>query len=230
MTSEEKVEQRIRIKFCVELGKTPMETKKLLETTSKGSGVSRALVYRWHKRYSEGRSTPYDDVKPGRPSVIDENVTSTVQNAIRKDGRSTVRDIALLCDIGVATAHKILTEKLNLVRLCARWVPRLLTLEDQNRRVAASRAFLKKWRAGGENFLDRIITTDETWLYYYDPETKQQSSIWTTKGSAPPKKAKVCKSAGKHMCIMFMDRKGILLTHFVPNGQTVNSAYYSKVS
>lgn len=141
MTSEEKVEQRIRIKFCVELGKTPMETKKLLETTSKGSGVSRALVYRWHKRYSEGRSTPYDDVKPGRPSVIDENVTSTVQNAIRKDGRSTVRDIALLCDIGVATAHKILTEKLNLVRLCARWVPRLLTLEDQNRRVAASRAF-----------------------------------------------------------------------------------------
>ncbi|CAC5366269.1 SETMAR [Mytilus coruscus] len=31
------------------------------------------------------------------------------------------------------------------------------------------------------------------------------------------------------MFILFMDRKGILLTHAVPRGQTVNSEYYSKV-
>ena len=77
-------------------------------------------------------------------------------------------------------------------------------------------------RAGG-------ITTYQTWLYYYDSETKQQSSMWTVRGSAPPKKVRVRKSAGKHMCIMFMDQKGILLKHFVPDGQTVNSSYYSKV-
>jgi hypothetical protein len=29
--------------------------------------------------------------------------------------------------------------------------------------------------------------------------------------------------------ILFMDRKGMLLTHAVPRGQTVNSEYYSKV-
>ena len=115
MTSEEKAEQRIKIKFCVELGKTPMETKKLLETTGRGSDVSRALVYRLHKRFTEGRTTPYDDLKPGRPSVIDSKVTSQVQNLITQDGRSTVRDVALLCDIGVATAHRILTEELNMV-------------------------------------------------------------------------------------------------------------------
>jgi hypothetical protein len=31
------------------------------------------------------------------------------------------------------------------------------------------------------------------------------------------------------MFILFMDRKGMLLTHAVPLGQTVNSKYYSKV-
>ena len=31
------------------------------------------------------------------------------------------------------------------------------------------------------------------------------------------------------MFILFMDRKGMLLTHAVPHGQTVNSEYYSKV-
>ena len=31
------------------------------------------------------------------------------------------------------------------------------------------------------------------------------------------------------MFIMFMDREGIILSHAVPSGQTVNADYYSKV-
>ena len=116
-----------------------------------------------------------------------------------------------------------------MTRVCAHWVPRILSDDDRQKRVAASKSFMRQWKSGGDRFLDRIVTTDETWLYYYDPETKQQSSQWVTKGSGPPEKARVCKSAGKTMCIMFMDRSGILLTHFVPRGQTVNAAYYSKV-
>ena len=230
MNNDVKAEQRSYIKFCVKLGKTPMETKKMLEMTQSGRDVSRALVYRWHRRFANDPSSPYSTKGGGRPTIINESLTSDVKTALGKDARLTVREIAHEFDIGVATAHKMLTEKLNMERVCARWVPRLLTESDQQRRVSASQAFLKRWKAGGDLFLDRIITCDETWLYYYDPETKQQSSVWTVKGTAPPKKARVCKSAGKHMCIMFMDRSGILLTHFVPDGQTVNSAYYSKVS
>jgi hypothetical protein len=44
------------------------------------------------------------------------------------------------------------------------------------------------------------------------------------------KKAKVTKSLGKNMFILFMDRKGMILTHAVPRGQTVNADYYCKVS
>jgi len=28
------------------------------------------------------------------------------------------------------------------------------------------------------NFLSRVITGDESWVYDYDPETKQQSTQW----------------------------------------------------
>ena len=69
---------------------------------------------------------------------------------------------------------------------------------------------------------------DETWLYLYDPETKQDSSVWLESGSPPPKKARVSKSSGKIM-LMFLDVKGVLLAHFVPEGTTINAAYYSKV-
>ena len=97
-------------------------------------------------------------------------------------------------------------------------------------RVKDSNCFLKKFRAGGDQFLDRIITTDGTWFHYYDPETKHQSSQWKHAHSPAPKKTKVTKSMGKHMFIVFMDRNGMILTHAVPQGQTVNADYYSKVS
>ncbi|MES9881797.1 MAG: hypothetical protein ABW185_13045 [Sedimenticola sp.] len=74
-----------------------------------------------------------------------------------------------------------------------------------------------------------IITTDETWLWHFDPERKAQSEVWKTPNSPPPKKARVSKSGGKHMFVFFMDRKGMILCHAVPEGQNVNAAYYSKV-
>lgn len=77
--------------------------------------------------------------------------------------------------------------------------------------------------------MDRIVTTDESWFHYYDPETKQQSSQWKNTNSPPPKKARVTKSLGKNMFILFMDRKGVIITQAVPSGQIVNSDFYCKV-
>ena len=79
-------------------------------------------------------------------------------------------------------------------------------------------------------FLQRIVTTDETWLWFHDPETKEQSAVWKRSDSPPPKKARVSKSGGKIMFIMFADIRGMILMHAVPKGATVNADYYSKVS
>ena len=78
-------------------------------------------------------------------------------------------------------------------------------------------------------FLQIIITTDETWLHNYDPETKEQSAVWKRSGSPPPMKARVTKSGEKTMFIMFADIRGMILMHVVPKGATVNARYYSKV-
>ncbi len=43
-------------------------------------------------------------------------------------------------------------------------------------------------------YFDNVITCDESWAYHYDPKTKQQSTLWVTKGSAPPKKVRAQKS------------------------------------
>ena len=84
------------------------------------------------------------------------------------------------------------------------------------RHVVASREFLLK-NQRDPTFLDRIITVDETWLHYYDPEDKRQSCVLKAAQSPPFKKAKVTKSMGKNMFIVFLDRKGVILCHSVPH-------------
>ena len=98
------------------------------------------------------------------------------------------------------------------------------------RRVEVSRSFLRRWQKEGQRFLDRIVTVDETWLFFFDPESKQQSMQWKNKSSPPPKKARVTRSAAKHMFIIFYDNRGTIVSHAVPAGQTVIVAYYTKVS
>ena len=67
---------------------------------------------------------------------------------------------------------------------------------------------------------------DETWLYHYDPETKQQSMERRHSGSPRPKKFRVQKSIGKFLASIFWDQDGILLIDYLPKGQTINAEYY----
>ena len=71
---------------------------------------------------------------------------------------------------------------------------------------------------------------DETWLYHYDPETKQQSMEWWHSGSPrPPQKIPSTKFRWKSSRLDFWDQEGILLIDYLPKGQTINAEYYSSL-
>jgi hypothetical protein len=87
-------------------------------------------------------------------------------------------------------------------RVAARTVPRLLTEDQRERRVAICQELLD--RANEEdNFTNCIITGDETWVYGYDVETKAQSSQRVSKTSPRPKKARQVRSNVKAMLTVF---------------------------
>ena len=78
-------------------------------------------------------------------------------------------------------------------------------------------------------FLKNTVTGEESWVYGYDPETKQQLSQW--KGPMSPRSKKGCqvRSKIKVMLLAFFDSEGIVHHEYVPDGQTINKEFYMEV-
>jgi len=78
-------------------------------------------------------------------------------------------------------------------KLSAKWVPKCLNADQKHQRWQSSEPFLEFFRCDPNDFLSRLLTIDETWLYHYDPETKQQLMDWRHNGSPCPKNSE-CKN------------------------------------
>jgi len=85
---------------------------------------------------------------------------------------------------------------------------------------------LHRFREEGNEFLQKVVAIDETWIRDFEPELKSPSREWRGKGSPRPKKFKRAQSNVKQMMIFTYDCKGVIMTDRVPSGTTVTAAYY----
>ena len=76
-------------------------------------------------------------------------------------------------------------------------------------------------------FLLHLVTVDETWVHYYEPENKGQSRQWVGPGSPRQKKFKTQPFAGKVMATVFWDAKGIIMLDFLLKRSTITGVYYA---
>jgi hypothetical protein len=70
--------------------------------------------------------------------------------------------------------------------------------------IASRRSKFRIFRRDPKDFLSRLVTMEETWLYHCDPDTKQQSMEWRLSDSPSPKEFPVQKSAGKVLAPNFL--------------------------
>jgi len=105
----------------------------------------------------------------------------------------------------------------------------MLSDEMKAEKVRISREPLERFEKEGEDFLKKIITGDETWVYYYDPENKRQSMEYRHKESPQPKKFKTQTSAGKVMLtVFFWNSERVVLANFLEKETTINSQSYTE--
>ena len=95
-------------------------------------------------------------------------------------------------------------------RFCAKFVPMVLREDQKERHCHDSREMVELINSDPA-VLDALVTCDSQWKHT---------------GSPRPKKARQSKSTHKLLMIPFFDSTGMIYTHWVPTGQTVNKEYY----
>ncbi|UYV68153.1 hypothetical protein LAZ67_5003210 [Cordylochernes scorpioides] len=112
-----------------------------------------------------------------------------------------------------------------MIRTSSKFVPRILTEEQKEVRMDVCKNMVEMTRTDPE-WMQKIITGDETWVYQYDPETKRQSSQWIERGEPKPKKARFTKSKVKTLLVTFFYINGLVHHEFIPFRRTINQEVY----
>jgi hypothetical protein len=93
--------------------------------------------------FSEGRTNAHDDDRSGRPSLFTADLLDSVNEKIRENRRFTLSELSThFQHIFRSLLHEIVTEYVKYHKLCARWVPKMLTYDHKTKRMGAALNFL----------------------------------------------------------------------------------------
>jgi len=151
-----------------------------------------------------GDFSTYNAPRPGRPKIVTTpEIIDQIHELILEDHRISTKSIAEQLDISRERVGSIIHEDLDMRKISAKWIPNCLKVDQRRQRCQLSEQLLDFFCRDPNDFLSRLVTMDETWLYHYDPETKQQSMEWRHSGSPSYQKFRVRKSGGKVLASIF---------------------------
>ena len=193
-----------------------------------GNGALKyATVCKWVRRFNDGRESIENDPQVGRPfSVLTEKNNATVKTLIKEDARYTEQEIEELSSIHSSSVLKILHERLGLPKICARWVPHLLTDEQKQSRIRLASQVIEKYDKCDPHRLEEIVTGDETLIYHFQPNSKAKNKVWFSIEGNRPVIARRCKTSNRMLYAIFFDSRGPVLQIPVPKGSSVTGKFY----
>jgi len=124
--------------------------------------------------------------RAGRPKTVTiPEIIYQIHELISEDRPISAKSIAE--QLGVSREG----EDLDTRKLSAKWPLKCLNADQKHQRCQRSEQLLELCQRDPNDFLSRLLTMDETWLYHYGPKTKQQSMEWRHSGSPRPQTKKI---------------------------------------
>ena len=156
----------------------------MLQTAFGASCMNWASVFEWHKRFKEGR----DDERCGSSKEVrTPELIGQIKNSLDKNRRVSIETISAQFDVSVGTVHTIIREELKTQKIYAKFVHRVLREDQKERRCHYSREMVELINSDPA-ILYALVTSDESWIYCNDSETKRQSSLWQHSALPDPRR------------------------------------------
>ena len=97
-----------------------------------------------------------------------------------------MRDIASCTGISEGSVQTILKKCLDLRKVCARWLPHLLTEEQKTQCLKCARELLKTYKGCKSLLISNLLKGDETWVHIFEPQRRADNKQWKRKAKKHP--------------------------------------------
>ena len=111
----------------------------------------------------------------------------------------TYREIETTLGISRTSIHSILREPLTVKKICSLWISHNFSIVQKQDCVDWSKEMLEKYDRGASKYVYDIVIGDESWIYVYEPESKQQSTVWVFQVDPTPTKVAYARITSKKM-------------------------------
>ncbi|KAJ4446185.1 hypothetical protein ANN_12878, partial [Periplaneta americana] len=139
-------EVRSVIKFFNAQSIAPVEIHRQLCQVYGANIMSKQMMRRCCRQFSEGRQSVHDEERSGQPSLINDDRVELVRQCIMENRRFTITELSShFPQISRSLLHEIVTKHLLFKKVCVRWVPKNLTPEHKMGRLGAALTFLQRY-------------------------------------------------------------------------------------
>lgn len=226
MENSTREKQRYYILVCWKNGKGVDDIHKELVIAEGDKALSKRTIYRWIEAFKIGQLDIEDAPRSGRPCEANtfSNI-NIIEDLIHDDPHITIESIQQVVPISIGSIENILHNEIFVRKVCAKWVPHVLTDENKQKRVEISKQLLRYFDNGFKN----IITGDETWLHFFTVSSKEANKVWINQEENRPQITRTAQNSKKRMFCIFFSVNGIVSSIVIEKGQTVTGDYYSNI-
>ena len=126
-------------------------------------------------QFKHGDFSTCDAARPGWPKTVTIlEIIDQIHELILEDRQISTKTIAEQVGISRERVGFVIHEDLDMRKLSAKWVPKCLNVDKNVNGASLLSKFCNFF--GAIQMIScraRLVTMDETWLYHYNPETKQ---------------------------------------------------------
>lgn len=181
------------------------------------STTSLRTVQYWYEKFKNGNYDLSDAPKSGRPVTVSD---SDLLALVESDPQVTCAILGEQLGLSAEGVRKRL-HSLNKVYRLNKWVPHDLSIDQKASRKSIAFSLLLKEQ--NDPFLDRLMTSDEKWIYF---DNTERSYAWLDKGQPSCSTPKPSIHRKKVMLCIWWCPKGVVFWELLPDGQSINGELY----